>query len=196
MVRCTLVSVFALFLHSCVFFTKTEKGTQPGPTLLYRCDMSMVSQINEWVTLSFSWYPPAKGAKSTAQRVLVSDGDYENSESALIVILDRTNQKIEQAKKMNGEPIETTMVESRVEKHVATRLFYLRFSELILSNSAKQITEATQTPQSSAKGTFLFESREFKLTPNAQVDSPYGYGKLPKSILTDKDKAVCSLTRP
>jgi hypothetical protein len=182
-----------LSMQACTLFNNgaKSKGEAPGPTLNYFCDLGALTQQSQPVTISFSWYQPSK-SKGQSGRILVSDGAFENSPAALILIVDPSIQRIEQAKNLQGIPLESSMTSQYLDKNTSLQLYYLRLSEFVLSSAAK-----ASKPEKAANGPaysdFLFESRTFKVTQGSTIDAPYQYGKLSKEIVTDKNQKVCEL---
>jgi hypothetical protein len=194
---------FLFFLQkSCKSGDEKEK-VQPfqGYSLAYSCQGKDFEGSNDQKNVVyFTWYEPT-GKNSPVQRVLVSDGRFERSPSALIVVLDRKSRRLEQARDRDGYPLQLSMTRKSISRDEALSYLNLRLATILLETAPNALWNsskgASQEAGSGQKGvtqaSFRFEEKTFQASLEGELKGAEGYGPLASRIVRNGENGAESL---
>ncbi len=196
-----IVLLFTFQFFGCVtrdFNKPTENSSLKGKTIIYNCNAQTLdpnfnsvsnSPKNNSRQVHFTFVEQL--AQSTTQKIIVSDENGLESPSAIVLVVDRPNHKIDQVRNRKGEPFESDLSAKYMDLQMAQSQQNLRFGQLITDSATRAVAAANSrflkaNSNSADKRNiigFLFENQILFADGAVKGELGAEYGPLPATIL-------------
>lgn len=180
-------------------FNKPSDNSNPkGKTIVYNCNAQTLdpnfnsvsnSQRNNSRQVHFTFVE--QSVQSTTQKIIVSDENGLESPSAIVLVVDRPNHKIDQVRNRKGEPFESDLSAKYMDLQMAQSQQNLRFGQLITDSATRAVAAAnSRFSKANLKSAdkrniigFVFENQILFADGAVKGELGSEYGPLPASIL-------------